>query len=83
LLISDYPLQTDARNLARYTQFAHERGGYGSFRLSEGTPLRHHRREWFPELLARFEIEESIERDWSTMNGNPARIAQLWCRRPG
>jgi hypothetical protein len=58
-------------------------GGYGTFRLAEGTLLRHHRREWFPELPAGFEIEESVERDWSTMNGNPARIAQLWCRKSG
>jgi ubiquinone/menaquinone biosynthesis C-methylase UbiE len=83
LLISDYPLQTDTRNLERYAQFAHTPGGYGSFRLAEGTLLRHHRREWFPELLAGFGIEESVERDWLTMNGNPARITQLWCRKPG
>jgi SAM-dependent methyltransferase len=81
LLISDYPLQTDARNLERYAKFAHEPGGYGSFRLPEGALLRHHRREWFTELLAGFEIEEYVELDALTMNGNPARIAQLWCRR--
>jgi len=83
LLISDYPLQADARNLERYAKFAHEPGGYGSFRLAEGTLLRHHRREWWTELLAGFEIEESVERDTLTMNGNPARIAQRWCRKPG
>jgi len=81
LLISDYPLQTDARNLERYAQFSQEPGGYGSFRLPEGTLLRHHRREWFTEVLAGFEIEEFVELDATTMNGNPARIAQLWCRR--
>ncbi|MEO8062604.1 MAG: methyltransferase domain-containing protein [Pseudomonadota bacterium] len=83
LLISDYPLQTDARNLERYAKFANEAGGYGSFRLPEGTLLRHHRREWFTELLAGFEIGEFIELDAMTMNGNPARIAQLWCRKAG
>jgi len=81
LLISDYPLQTDARNQERYAKFSQEPGGYGSFRLPEGTLLRHHRREWFSELLADFEIEEFVELDAMTMNGNPARIAQLWCRR--
>jgi len=80
LLISDYPLQTDARNLERYSRFEHEAGGYGSFRLPDGTLLRHHRREWFDELLAGFEIEESVELDAMTMNGNAARIAQFWCR---
>jgi SAM-dependent methyltransferase len=81
LLISDYPLQTDARNLERYAKYAHEPGGYGSFRLPEGALLRHHRREWFDELLADFAIEEFVELDAMTMNGNPARVAQLWCRR--
>jgi SAM-dependent methyltransferase len=81
LLISDYPLQSDARNLERYEAFSREPGGYGSFRLPEGTLLRHHRREWFDELLTGFEIEEFVELDAMTMNGNPARIAQLWCRR--
>ncbi|MEJ0086027.1 MAG: methyltransferase domain-containing protein [Pseudomonadota bacterium] len=81
LLISDYPLQTDARNLERYAKFSQEPGGYGSFRLAEGTLLRHHRREWFAELLTGFEAEEFVELDATTMNGNPARIAQLWCRR--
>jgi hypothetical protein len=81
LLISDYPLQTDARNLERYAKFAHTPAGYGSFRLAEGTLLRHDRREWFAELQAGFEIAESVERDWLTMNGNPACIAQLWCRK--
>jgi SAM-dependent methyltransferase len=81
LLISDYPLQADARNLDRYAKFSQEAGGYGSFRLPEGTLMRHHRREWFTELLADFEIDEYVELDAMTMNGNPARIAQLWCRR--
>jgi SAM-dependent methyltransferase len=81
LLISDYPLQTDARNLERYAKFAQEPGGYGSFRLPEGALLRHHRREWFDELLVDFEIGEFVELDARTMNGNPSRIAQLWCRR--
>jgi len=80
LLISDYPLQTDARNQDRYARFANEPGGHGSFRLPEGTLLRHHRREWFPELLAGFVLEETVTVDSVTMNGNPARIVQLWCR---
>jgi SAM-dependent methyltransferase len=80
LLISDYPLQTDQRNLARYRAFADEPGGYGSFRLPEGVLLRHHRREWFAELLAEYRVEESVELETKTMNGNPARVLQLWAR---
>lgn len=81
LLVSDYPLQTDPRNLTRYEEFKVELGGYGRFRLPDGATLRHHPREWFGELLEGFSVEESVELDAKTMNGNPARILQLWARR--
>jgi SAM-dependent methyltransferase len=81
LVISDYPLQADARNLARYDAHAAELGGYGRFRLADGVMLRHHPRAWFDELLAGFDIGESYELDARTMNGNPARILQLWVTR--
>ena len=55
-------------------------GGYGRFRLPDGAVLRHHSREWFDELLADFRVEESVELDARTMNGNPARILQMWAR---
>jgi SAM-dependent methyltransferase len=82
ILVSDYPLQSDERNLARYAQFAHEAGGYGIFRLPEGARLRHHRREWLAELFADFNLEYSRELEVLTMNGNPARIVQWWMRKP-
>jgi SAM-dependent methyltransferase len=81
LVISDYPLQADARNLARYEAQATGAGGYGRFRLPDGAVLRHHPRAWFDELLADFGIAESYELDARTMNGNPARILQLWATR--
>jgi SAM-dependent methyltransferase len=80
LLVSDYPLQGDDRNLQRYETFARELKGYGRFRLPDGAVLRHHAREWFDELLAEFRVDESIELDARTMNGNPARILQMWAR---
>jgi hypothetical protein len=52
LLISDYPLQTDAR-------------------------------EWFGELLAGHRVDEQVELDAKTMNGNAARILQLWVNKSG
>ncbi|HEV7606523.1 MAG TPA: class I SAM-dependent methyltransferase [Steroidobacteraceae bacterium] len=81
LLVSDYPLQADARNLQRYELFAQELGGYGRFRLAGGAVLRHHSREWFDDLLTGFQVEEPVELDAKTMNGNPARILQLWAHR--
>ncbi|HEU4780321.1 MAG TPA: class I SAM-dependent methyltransferase [Steroidobacteraceae bacterium] len=81
LLISDYPLQTDERNLRRYEQFAAELGGHGRFRLPDGAVLRHHPREWFDELLAGFHIEQSLEVEGLTMNGNSTRLLQCWARK--
>lgn len=81
LLISDYPLQADARNVARYEKFAHEPGGNGTFRLEDGTLLRHHRPEWFDDLLAGMVVEAAVDLEARTMDGNPARIVQLWCRK--
>jgi SAM-dependent methyltransferase len=81
LLISDYPLQSDARNLQRYEEFQQELGGWGRFRLPGGAVLRHHSREWLDDLLAEFRVEEVVEVDAKTMNGSPARILQLWAQR--
>jgi SAM-dependent methyltransferase len=81
LIVSDYPLQTDARNLQRYEEFQHDLGGWGRFRLPDGAVLRHHSREWFDRLLGEFAIDASVELEARTMNGNPARILQLWTRK--
>ncbi len=81
LLISDYPLQQDERNRNRYESFQVEFGVYGTFRLNDGGVVRHHHIDWFSELLASFCIEERIELEAKTMNGNPARILQFWARK--
>jgi SAM-dependent methyltransferase len=57
-----------------------EPGGYDSFRLPEGVLLRHHRCEWFAELLAEYRVDESVDLETKTMNGNPARVLQPWAR---
>lgn len=85
LVVSDYPLQSDERNVTRYDAFAHETHGaepwdYGTFRLPDGGTVRHHSMSWFDELFAQFTVEERVEFDAKTMNGNPARIAQWWLR---
>lgn len=85
LLISDYPLQTDARNVTRYDAYAQESGNdaaYGTFRLPDGGLVRHHHRDWFAGLLADWTIVQEVEVDATTMNGNPARIVQIWARTP-
>lgn len=85
LLVSDYPLQTDARNVARYDAFAqelrdkgtsHPEDSHGVFRLPDGGLVRHHPREWFADLLGGF-TTETVELDATTMNGNPANRSDL------
>lgn len=80
LVISDYPLQSDERNLARYAKYASEFGTHGIFRLPDGAVLRHHSSGWFEHLLAGLHLEERVEFDGKTMNGNAVRILQLWAR---
>lgn len=81
LLISDYPLQTDARNVERYSAFAQEFAVHRTFRLPNGGVVRHHQREWFAELLDGYSIHDEIDIDATTMNGNPAHIVQILARR--
>jgi len=81
LVVSDYPLQTDARNVTRYGASAAEFARYGTFRLVDGGVVRHHAREWFRELLVDFSIDDEIDVQATTMNGNPTQIVQIWVRR--
>lgn len=81
LVISDYPLQQDERNLRRYAAFAEALGGYGTFRLPDGGVVRHHHRDWYSTLLAGYSITHETEFEARTMNGNSARILQLWARK--
>jgi ubiquinone/menaquinone biosynthesis C-methylase UbiE len=81
LMISDCPLQTDERNVKRYEMHVAEFGTYGVFRVDGGAVLRHHSRDWFGSLLEDFRVDETVEVDARTMNGNPTRILQLWARK--
>lgn len=89
LLVSDYPLQTDSRNVTRYDAFAREVASdaagtadtpYGTFRLPDGGLVRHHTMQWFDSLFASFTVADRVSFDAVTMNGNPARIVQWWLR---
>jgi SAM-dependent methyltransferase len=82
LYVSDYPLQTDARNLARYARFAEQCGSYGVFEVSAGVAVRHHRREWIDGLLAAWERIAVANIQVVTMNGNPADGFQWLGRKP-
>lgn len=72
LLLSDFLLHSDARNLARYADSERHFGVYGVFEIDGGAVVRHHRVEWLLELtrdLAPLVLEPFAAR---TMNGNRA-----------
>ncbi len=77
LYVSDLCLQDDARNLARYEQFAEKYGTYGIFETGDGAVCRHHRLAWLRDLLGDFEPLETREIPVATMNGNSALATQL------
>jgi SAM-dependent methyltransferase len=83
LLISDYPLQTDARSLARYAAGKGRHGLYGVWDREDGGVFRHHDPAWFGELLAGFEVLERRQFESVTMGGNPAHVMQFLAQRPG
>jgi hypothetical protein len=81
IYVSDYPLQTDQRNIERYEKFASIYSTYGIFETSDGAVVRHHDRDWLALLLSGFDPIQSAEIDVHTMNGHPARAIQWLMRK--
>lgn len=82
LYLSDMPLQSDARNLARYAAGEARFGVAGVFETDDGAIVRHHPPPHFDALLASFDrlAAESIR--LTTMNGHAAEGLQILARRP-
>jgi SAM-dependent methyltransferase len=78
LFVSDYPIQPDPRNQARYAAFEEKHDRFGVFELPEGVVLRHHDMTWIDELFAPFTRIELATRDVVTMNGHAAKIFQYF-----
>lgn len=76
LYISDLWLQTDERNLDRYTRDEQKYGIYGVFDLPEGVTVRHHDPKWIETLTSDFTMVALDELEVVTMNGNPAKAFQ-------
>ncbi len=81
LYVSDYPLQDDERNAARYRSFESECQTYGVFRLPDGAVVRHHDMARIAALLASFDTLLEDRFPVTTMNGNPAQIFQVIARK--
>ena len=73
LYVSDLWLQTDERNIERYTRDKPKYGTYGVFDLPEGATVRHHDRRWIGELTLDFATVALDELEVVTMNGHPAK----------
>jgi SAM-dependent methyltransferase len=82
LYISDLWLQDDERNRERYIRGQAKYQTYGMFDLPEGVTVRHHARGWIEELTSHFEPLALDNIDVQTMNGNPAKGFQCFCRKP-
>jgi SAM-dependent methyltransferase len=81
LYVSDYPLQDDERNRARYQASAARHGIYGVWDRDDGGIFRHHTREHLRALLAGFELVAEREIATVTLSGAPATAIQLLGRR--
>jgi len=82
LFVSDYPFQTDARNLKRYREFEKEFGGFGVFR-TEDAVVRHHDMKHMQRLLLHFDVLWQQNIRVSTMNGNESDAFQIMVRKNG
>jgi ubiquinone/menaquinone biosynthesis C-methylase UbiE len=66
----DFLLNTDERNLKRYSQFEGKYHQYGVFEPEPGVVLRHHSLDYIIKLFSNFELIEFKETVHRTMNGN-------------
>lgn len=82
LLVSDYPLQTDARNTDRYDASFPRHGVYGVWDRADGGVFRHHTGEHFRALLSGFEILAFEEARTVTLSGAAVTAAQILARKP-
>ncbi|HVN01215.1 MAG TPA: class I SAM-dependent methyltransferase [Caulobacteraceae bacterium] len=79
--LSDYLLQTDARNLARYEAGLRRHGVYGVWDRDDGGVFRHHTRARLEELLEGFDTVAERAVATTTFSGAPATAIQLLARR--
>jgi len=81
LFVSDYPLQTDERNLARYRAGLASHGVHGVFDHPDGVVFRHHDLGRFRSLLSHLDWQECEETETQTLSGRPARAVQILARK--
>ncbi|MEJ0066226.1 MAG: class I SAM-dependent methyltransferase [Caulobacteraceae bacterium] len=82
LYLSDYPLQTDDRYLARYAAGLDRYGVHGVWDREDGGVFRHQSRERLDALLAGFDILDERKVATATLSGFPAVAIQVLASRP-
>ena len=81
LYLSDYPLQADARSLARYRAGEASHGVYGVWDRDDGGVFRHQTRDGLERLLAGFEMVAQRQVETTTFSGALATAIQVLARR--
>ncbi len=81
LFVSDYPLQTDERNLARYRDGLETHGVHGVFERPDGGVFRHHDLGRFRALLSRLDWLECEEVATRSLSGAPTTAVQILARK--
>jgi SAM-dependent methyltransferase len=83
LLLSDFLLHSDERNLARYAESLPRFERYGVFQIEGGAIVRHHSLEWILTLTDGFETAVLEPFAARTMNGNHATGVLFVGRKAG
>jgi SAM-dependent methyltransferase len=81
IYVSDYLLQTDARNVARYEAGAARHGAYGVWDREDGGVFRHHTREALDALMTGFDLVAEAEVETTTFSGAKVTAIQWLGRR--
>jgi SAM-dependent methyltransferase len=81
LYISDYWLQEDERNTARYELYYALYKIYGVFELPEGVVVRHHQKDHIHTLLKKFRGIQLEDLAFTTMNGHRAQGFQCLAQK--
>lgn len=81
LYLSDYPIQRDARNAARYEKHAVAGEPFGVFATEDDARVRHHTPQWLESLFGGFRKVEAREIDIVTMNGHRSTALQWLLRK--
>ena len=80
IVLDDFLLNNDERNMERYQKYRKKFGTYGCFELPEGAVLRHHDKTYIKRLLADFKEIEFQEYEKVTMNGHISRAFSFYGR---